>query len=53
MKYLRIDLWIVGENTFSRQIIVSYLHINSLRVTYLLMLLFVVFCPHDFENTTV
>ncbi len=42
-KYLRKDLWIVSENTFTRQIIVSYLHINSLSVTYLLTLYFVVF----------
>ncbi len=43
MKYLRYDLWIAWKNTFTRQIIVSYLPINSLSVTYLLTLYFVVF----------
>ncbi len=48
----RKNLWIVWENIFTQQIIVSYLYINSLSVTCLLMFYLVVYCPHDFENTT-
>ncbi len=43
MKYFRKDLWIVWENTFTLHIIALYLRINSLSVTYLLTLFFVVF----------
>ncbi len=43
IKYLRKDIWIVWENTSTWQICVSYLHINSVSVTYILMLYSVVF----------
>ncbi len=46
IKYLRKDLRIVCENTFTWQIIVSHLHLP------IIVVLRCVFCLHDIENTT-